>query len=530
VNPNQQHKLKLWEEFSVSRSPILSRGNNDWPANRILLQLASEYADDSMVTEAAEEWAQEIGCNWPRLTNLRRPVSTLDDEIKGVYLDPRPKRGIDREGHTDRVMGAIPSSGGKVISWALDGTIKIWEATTGAPVHTIKAHEERVIGVKELPGGCFASWGRDQCIKIYCQKDFSLKWEHHFISGFVERIDILRNTRMAILLSDARVLFLNLNNMMLKEAGTHKSPLSVAYPMDGKFITAAWDGTIKVWDSESGLELASTGIHDCAINQVEVLDGSVVFAASIDGRISSWNFATKDPPKLLTNLNEQVDWLLAGRADYVVAVNSSGLVCLLNSAGADRQWDLGRRVNGLCFGQNNEAKLIYALVDNREVLELNPDSKKANAIYKHHEEVLCIGIEEEYLAACLVNGDVIRIEDGAVKHQLNDLIIPLESSSDGKVYGFNENQHSGGKIAIPVFIRRHMRQSGLKLASPFAHAYSYKPSIALPVRDSTKTAQWHHVRPLTPLFALNNCLMVCELNDRIVFLQCIPASQEEATI
>ena len=123
MNSEQKHSLTLWKEFGISRSPILNRGNAQWPSNRILLQLASEYADGNAVTEAAERWVQESGCDWTRLINLRRPSSTLADEIKDVYLDPRPKRGIDLEGHGDRVAGAIPTSEGKVISWSLDGYI-----------------------------------------------------------------------------------------------------------------------------------------------------------------------------------------------------------------------------------------------------------------------------------------------------------------------------------------------------------------------------------------------------------------------
>ena len=45
--------FRLWEAFFREREHILRRGDERWPANKILLQLAVEHADDSPVTRAA---------------------------------------------------------------------------------------------------------------------------------------------------------------------------------------------------------------------------------------------------------------------------------------------------------------------------------------------------------------------------------------------------------------------------------------------------------------------------------------------
>ena len=526
MNSEQKHSLTLWEEFGISRSPILNRGNAQWPSNRILLQLASEYADGNAVTEAAERWVQESGCDWTRLINLRRPGSTLADEIKDVYLDPRPKRGIDREGHGDRVAGAIPTSEGKVISWSLDGTIKIWETTTGAPIHTIKAHEERVIGVKELPGGCFASWGRDQCLRIYRQKDYSLQWEHQFTGAFVERIEIFCDKRIAILLSDARVCFLQLGDFVLQAAGAHEAPLSLACSSHGKLITGAWDGEIKVWDPVTSAQVASSQHHDCSINHLEILKNGVLIAASVDGQVTLWDSMSKESPRLLAKLNSQVDWLVLGDAGQIVAANRHGAIHLLSHSESIQQWDLGREIHDVCFGLNEEEREVCALADGREVLRLAPSSGAIGSTYKQEEGILCIGVDGGQLLGCLINGDVVDLEAGKVRCNLSDFILPLESSPDGKVLGVDEARDNQGAVPIPAFILQHLSRSGLKMVSPFAHAYSYMPCTVLPGRESGEHAVWHHIRAVTPLFALDDGLLVCELNDRIIFLQKIPANRE----
>jgi hypothetical protein len=49
-----REQFKFWEAFFRERAHILRRGTDDWPAYKILLQLAMEHADDSPVTRGAE--------------------------------------------------------------------------------------------------------------------------------------------------------------------------------------------------------------------------------------------------------------------------------------------------------------------------------------------------------------------------------------------------------------------------------------------------------------------------------------------
>ena len=59
VDPSPRERLAVWEEFARTKRHILERGDEEWPANKILLQLAGQYADDSVVTEAAEHYVQK---------------------------------------------------------------------------------------------------------------------------------------------------------------------------------------------------------------------------------------------------------------------------------------------------------------------------------------------------------------------------------------------------------------------------------------------------------------------------------------
>merc|ERR1712096_394064 len=68
---------------------------------------------------------------------------------------------------------------------------------------------------------------------------------------------------------------------------------SVAYNRDGTLASASHDGTIRLWDAESGLELQTMGGHNGPISSVAYSpDGTTLASASFDGTIKLWHAAT----------------------------------------------------------------------------------------------------------------------------------------------------------------------------------------------------------------------------------------------
>jgi WD40 repeat protein len=66
--------LAAWAECIVRQAHLLRRGTEDWPAHRILLQVASEEADESAITQAAEAWVAAGHCDWAWMKRTDRPA------------------------------------------------------------------------------------------------------------------------------------------------------------------------------------------------------------------------------------------------------------------------------------------------------------------------------------------------------------------------------------------------------------------------------------------------------------------------
>jgi hypothetical protein len=130
--------VDTWRRFLVSRSSLLHRGHKDWPASRILLQLASETPDDSITGQAAASWLAAGGETRPWL--------------RSYYREPVLKASLVLEGHEGYFSSfvALELEGGMLLSRHVD--YRLWNLDTGecerthpleAPVLVISARGDR---------------------------------------------------------------------------------------------------------------------------------------------------------------------------------------------------------------------------------------------------------------------------------------------------------------------------------------------------------------------------------------------------
>jgi WD40 repeat protein len=133
--------LMLERAFFLEKAHVLRRGDEKWPANRILLQLGAEHADDSPVTLGAESWLAAERCDWLWLRNPRRVGHATPNACLRVL-----------EGHTGSVFGATEYTDGRILSWSSDHTLRLWTAD-GFPVAVLRGHGRMVIGATVLTDG-----------------------------------------------------------------------------------------------------------------------------------------------------------------------------------------------------------------------------------------------------------------------------------------------------------------------------------------------------------------------------------------
>jgi WD40 repeat protein len=112
-----------WSHFLDHHGFLLARGDRTWPDHKILLQLACEQADESVVTRSAEAWLERDLCDWTWMRKVSRPH--LVDVGATVSV---------MGGHTAQIMEILLLPGGRAVSWALDRKIILWDLTRGRSI------------------------------------------------------------------------------------------------------------------------------------------------------------------------------------------------------------------------------------------------------------------------------------------------------------------------------------------------------------------------------------------------------------
>ena len=141
-----------------SNAHYLRHNSEDNPAYKIMLQIATEVADDCPVTLAAERWLNpeegDSPCDWFWINKVNRPKEYQPSPYKLV---------IEYAGDH-----AILLSNGNALSWGTDDyNLRIWDLETGACKVVMKGHTDEVYRVLELRTGDFLSWSKDRTLRIW---------------------------------------------------------------------------------------------------------------------------------------------------------------------------------------------------------------------------------------------------------------------------------------------------------------------------------------------------------------------------
>jgi WD40 repeat protein len=218
------------------------------------------------------------------------------------------------------------------VSASWDNTLKIW-TFDGECISTLKGHVGHVVSVVVLSNGIVVSGSEDQTIKFWKMDGSCI---HTIHIGPIQHLMELREGRILIGL-------------------LHKARKAQIYSVDGKFlkiiqgddpfwtaiiqlqnenlVTASFDGTIKIWNSET-LECINTiHKHHNIVSSLCLLKNDKFASASWDDTITIWNqngdllewFAGN---AILTIIGLSNDYIALGSVDKTIQILDQNGKCV----------------------------------------------------------------------------------------------------------------------------------------------------------------------------------------------------------
>lgn len=259
-------EIEMWDTFFLESAHILRRGSDTRMSHKILLQLATEHADECPVTKAAEEWLKNRSPDWLWMRSLQRPAFAPTGCV-GVL-----------EGHAGAVLGAAQLPEGELVSWSADGSFRLWNSDTLA---CLESGNWLPTCERLLSDGRSLAWTEDE-IRYFSYRNERITsqicpfppkklWKPY--QG--HRIRCLADGRRIDSTERGEVVLLSPEGRILQILRGHSRQVYEFIELPGsRLLTCSEDSTLRMWDLENGECLQSFHYTGLQVSGATMLSGN----------------------------------------------------------------------------------------------------------------------------------------------------------------------------------------------------------------------------------------------------------------
>ena len=300
-----------------SNTHFLRRNSEDNPAYKIMLQIATEVADDCPVTQAAERWLNsksgDSPCDWFWFKKVKRPKEYHPNPSKLVIENAGDhtlllsnndalswgtddynlkiwnlKTGVCQavlEGHKNDVNGAIELHSGDILSWSSDNTLHLW-SPDGTCKEVLEGHTNSVWGAIELRSGDILSWSDDGTLRLWSSDGMCKA----VLEGHTECVNGAMELRSGDILSwgednTLRIWFSDGTCKSVMEGHTHRVSGAIELH-SGDILSWSWD-SMRLWTPDGTCKAVLKG-HTDWVNGAKELRSGNILSWSNDNTLRLW--------------------------------------------------------------------------------------------------------------------------------------------------------------------------------------------------------------------------------------------------
>jgi WD40 repeat protein/serine/threonine protein kinase len=267
----------------------------------------------------------------------KRIASASEDGTVMIWEGTTGRVSAVLKGHTGAVTSvAFRDDGKRLVSGSADKTAKIWDTETGQELRSFEGHEAEVLSVAfRRDGTQIASGSYDQTAKVWNANSGALLFTFRKHEAGIGSIQFRGDGKQVVSASDdtIRVWDATAGDESLCFKAHAAAITAAACSPDGKrIVSAARDGSVRVWNATDGRQTTSLEGHLGPVTSVAFRDdGKQVVSGSEDNTVKVWDSTSG---KALTTLK--------GHTDVVSAVAFRGDGKQIASGSADKTlkiWD-----------------------------------------------------------------------------------------------------------------------------------------------------------------------------------------------
>ena len=312
--------FSFWKEARQERDVALSREltanallelKEDPQRSLLLVQQAHRIAPTEHVARALSAWQLE-----PALLVLRdtsklvsrtgfhpdgsRLIASNNDGTVRIWDVTSGRPLVSWKGHTGAVGSVrFDSEGSRALTASLDGTARLWDTASGKLLVTLSGHTDAVWDARFSPDGArIITVSRDGTVRTW---DAASGRGLRILARGPEKVGFAMfspdGTRAVTAGGDGttRIREVDSGKLLATLSGHSGEVWEARFNPDGtRLVTASEDGTARLWDVATGQLLTTFSGHDDEVLGATFSpDGRYVVTSSLDGTARLWNASGK---------------------------------------------------------------------------------------------------------------------------------------------------------------------------------------------------------------------------------------------
>ncbi|KAI9861262.1 MAG: hypothetical protein M1813_005435 [Trichoglossum hirsutum] len=367
--------------------------------------------------------------------------------VKGLFKEEEPKRIMIKpamgdkwsaclqtlEGYSRSVNSvAFSHDSARLASASSDGTVKIWDASSGECLQTLKGHSDSVNSVAfSHDSARLASASSDNTVKIWDASSGECLQALNSHSDSVNSVAFPHDSaRLASVSSDRTVKIWDASSGRCLQTfkGHSRSVSSVTFSHDSaRLASASFDGVIKFWDASSGECLQTFKGHNYSVNSVTFSHDSAWLASAPSvGGVKIWDVSSGECLQTLKGHGDSVNSVALHHSVSSVAFSyDSARLASASVDGTVKIWDAGsgeclqtleghsNSVNSVTFSHNS-ARLASASDDGTVKIWDAGSDKYLQTLESHSDSVNSVAFSHDsaWLASASLDG-MVKIWDAS---------------------------------------------------------------------------------------------------------------------
>jgi len=193
--------------------------------------------------------------------------------------------------HSKSINGVQLIEEGRLLSWSFDHTLRIWDIESGKSLCVLRGHEDSVYHAEVIPNGRLLSWSSDRTLRVWdalTGKCLHILKAH---TGPVRGALLINNEKIISWSEDCTLRVWNQNSgkCLATLEGHNDEITEVLLLSEGRLLSWAHDNTLRLWDVETHACFAVLEGHTAWIGDVLFLSNSHLLSWSDDSTLRIWD-------------------------------------------------------------------------------------------------------------------------------------------------------------------------------------------------------------------------------------------------